>query len=481
MAAGAMAQRHMRFAFLAASFILHPSLMPFSETIAAVATPPGESALAIVRASGPLVPMLAAAVLGRPVTDIPSPRHATFGHYHPLAGESLDQIVLTYYAAPASATGEDLLEISCHGNPLIVRRILDDLFARGCRPAQPGEFTRTAFLAGKLDLSQAEAVADLIRARSEGALRAARRQLDGELSRRIQEFSSTLLQIQAEVEAYIDFPEEDLPAENSAALRAKISGLVTDIEKLLATTRYGTLLREGASAVIAGPPNAGKSSLLNALLGRPRAIVSPEPGTTRDFIEERLYIGPYAIQITDTAGLNLVSQNPIEAEGINCALEKIANADLLLLVIDSTLPSPILPKSLLDNILSTNTLVLENKTDLSDSVIHNSFFPECQHVRLSLKTGVGLEALSAMLVSVLEKSYSIPHEDLILTSVRHSEALTHTKTSLGAALDELTTHAPTEILAAHLRDALESLGTIVGNLDNNAMLDHLFASFCIGK
>ncbi len=216
--------------------------MPLSDTIAAAATPPGESALAIVRASGPLAPFLAAAILGHPADQTPPPRHATFCHYHPLSGETLDQVVLTLFPAPNSSTGEDLLEISCHGNPLIVHSILDDLFARGCSPAQPGEFTRTAFLAGKLDLSQAEAVADLIRARSDASLRAARRQLDGELSRRVQEFTATLLEIQASVEAYIDFPEEDLPAEDPSGPRPKLQALIASIEKLLATSRYGALL-----------------------------------------------------------------------------------------------------------------------------------------------------------------------------------------------------------------------------------------------
>jgi tRNA modification GTPase len=541
--------------------------MPFSETIAAAATPPGESALALVRASGPLVPALAAAVLGRPAGQTPAPRHATFGHYHTLAGESLDQIVLTYYAAPASATGEDLLEIACHGNPLIIRRILDDLLARGCRPAQPGEFTRTAFLAGKLDLAQAEAVADLIRARSDGALRAARRQLDGELSRRVQEFSDTLLQIQAATEAYIDFPEEDLPAEDNAALRAKIAGLAAEIEKLLATARYGALLRDGASVVIAGPPNAGKSSLLNALLGRPRAIVSPTPGTTRDFLEETLSAGPYTIQVTDTAGLPEevgrpkaegrsqeledrsqnsevriqnpppspcptpnselhtphstlqalpsplpsplcasaslcesssdlsgphsvfpaprsplpASPDPIEIEGVSMALEKISTADFLLLVLDSALPSPTLPRTLLDVIHPQNTLVIENKTDLSVSFSHDSFFPDIKHLRLSIKTGEGLAQLRSALVTALEASYALPHDDLILTSTRHADALRQTHAALTAALEKLETHAPAELLAAHLRDALTALAEIAGPLDNHAMLDRLFAQFCIGK
>jgi tRNA modification GTPase len=463
--------------------------MPLGETIAAAATPAGESALAIVRASGPLVPALAAALMGRAAGDVPPPRHATFGHYQALSGEVLDQIVLTYYAAPASATGEDLLEISCHGNPLIIRSILDDLFVRGCRPAQPGEFTRTAFLNGKLDLSQAEAVAELIRARSEGARRAAQRQLDGELSRRVQEFSSTLLQIQAEVEAYIDFPEEDLPVENPAGPREKIKHLAAEVEKLLATARYGTLLREGASAVIAGPPNAGKSSLLNALLGRPRAIVSPEPGTTRDFLQEPFLAGPYAIQITDTAGLRPEPLDPIELEGVARSLEKIADADFLLLVIDSTQEAPAIPAEVIKTISHKNTLVLENKTDLSDSKSLGCFLPDCKHVRLSLITGEGLDILKAQLVTSIESAYAIPNDDLALISARHVSILSRTHAALSSALQKLSHRAPAELLASDLNQALESLGEIIGldapdaaaRYDHNAMLDRLFATFCIGK
>jgi tRNA modification GTPase len=463
--------------------------MPFGETIAAAATPAGESALAIVRASGPLVPALAAAVLGRAEADTPPPRQATFGEYRALSGEVLDQIVLTRFAAPASATGEDVLEIACHGNPLIVRRVLEDLLARGCRPAQPGEFTRTAFVNGKLDLSQAEAVADLIRARSDGALRAARRQLDGDLSRRVQEFSETLLQIQAELEAYIDFPEEDLPTENAAGARAKIQKLLAGVERLLATARHGTLLREGASAVILGPPNAGKSSLLNALLGRPRAIVSAEPGTTRDFLEERFLAGPYSILITDTAGLRSESSGStqeqamesIEREGIARALEKIATADFLLLVIDSSLEPSTLPKSVLEVIRPENTLVLENKTDLLVSKSRISYLPQCKHVRISTKTGDGLELLNTELVRTLEKSYALPNDDLILTSARHVEALSHAEVALKAGLEKLENHAPAELLASDLKQVLESLGEIIGQVDNDAMLDRLFKTFCIGK
>ncbi len=463
--------------------------MPFGETIAAPATPAGESALALLRASGPLVPTLAAVILGRAPDSPPPPRQATVGAYHALAGESLDQIVLTRYAAPASYTGEDLLEISCHGNPLIVQRILDDLFARGCRPAEPGEFTRTAFANGKLDLSQAEAVADLIRARSEGALRAARRQLDGELSRRVLDFSHALLQIQAEIEAYIDFPEEDLPPENPAGPRARLATLAVDISALLATARHGAVLREGVHAVIAGPPNAGKSSLLNALLGRPRAIVSPEPGTTRDFIQERFLVGPYAIQITDTAGLRADAPGEIEREGIARTLEKISTADFLLLVIDSTQEPPSLPEIVFKAINPNRTLIIENKTDLSESKNRQDFLSECRHVCISLKSGYNLDLLRSTLAQLLDQNYQVSDDEIVLTSARHVEALTRAQLALTAAIAKLDSRSPAELTASDIRYALEALAEIPGlsspdgptRPDHEAMLDRLFATFCIGK
>jgi tRNA modification GTPase len=463
--------------------------MPFGETIAAPATPAGESALALVRASGPLVPALAAAVLGRSAGSAPLPRQATFGSYHSLAGESLDQIVLTHFAAPASSTGEDVLEITCHGNPLLVQRILEDLFARGCRPAEPGEFTRTAFANGKLDLSQAEAVADLIRARSDGALRAARRQLDGDLSRRVQDFSHRLLQIQAEIEAYIDFPEEDLPAEDPASPRRRLAVLVTDLASLLATARHGALLREGVHAVIAGPPNAGKSSLLNALLGRSRAIVSPEPGTTRDFIDERFLIGPYSVQITDTAGLRPDPPGAIEREGIARTLEKISSTDFLLLVVDSTIDPPNLPSSVLDHLNPTHSIVIENKTDLSESINRQCFLSEFPHVRLSLKSGHGLDVFRSEFLRLIEQNNAVSQDEIILTSARHVDALIRARQALLAALAKLDAQAPAELTASDLRQALDTLAEVVGlsnaegpnRSSHEAMLDRLFATFCIGK
>ncbi|MEI6861368.1 MAG: tRNA uridine-5-carboxymethylaminomethyl(34) synthesis GTPase MnmE, partial [Verrucomicrobiota bacterium] len=302
-----------------------------TDTIAALATPAGTAAIAVVRVSGPACAALIPGIFGAALL----PRTATHGDYRDRDGAVVDDVLATFCQAPNSYTGEDSLEVSCHGNPFIVQKILEDLHARGARPAGPGEFTQRAFLNGRLALDQAEAVMDLIHARSERALAAAQGQLRGALGRRMAALTDTLLGALARIEAYIDFPEEDLPPEDRSRLRGMIEQLSDDTARLLATQRYGALLRDGIQTVIVGEPNAGKSSLLNRLTGHERALVSPEPGTTRDFIEERVPAGPHWLRLTDTAGLN-PSPTPLERLGIAKTYERAAAADLLLLVLDAT-------------------------------------------------------------------------------------------------------------------------------------------------
>ena len=264
---------------------MHGRMSPSIDCIAALATPMGTSAIAVVRASGPQVPELVQAIFG----SAPPPRSAQHADYRNAGGVLLDDVLFTWFAAPNSYTGQDTLEISCHGNPFIAQKILEDLLARGCRSAEAGEFTQRAFLNGRMDLSQAEAVMDLIHARSERALLAANQQLRGSLGKRMNELTTILVNSLAQIEAYIDFPEEDLPQENRQALIQEVEKLISGTRQLMATNRYGEMLRDGIKTVIVGEPNAGKSSLLNRLVGRERALVSPEPGTTRDYLEVRLH------------------------------------------------------------------------------------------------------------------------------------------------------------------------------------------------
>jgi tRNA modification GTPase len=446
------------------------------DTIAALATPAGTAAIALLRISGSDTERIVATLVG----SCPPPRHVRHVDYRNRAGELLDDVLLTFFRGPQSYTGEDSAEITCHGNPFIAQKILEDLFARGCRPAEPGEFTQRAFLHGRMDLSQAEAVMDLIHARSDRALLAANRQLRGSLGRRMNALVDALLGVLARVEAYIDFPEEDLPAEDRSWVAAEIQRIATDTERLLATSHYGELLRDGIKTVIVGPPNVGKSSLLNRLVGHERALVSPEPGTTRDFIEERIVVGPHCLRIVDTAGLNPVPA-PLEKLGMAKTLERAAEADLFLIVVDATAPLPALPPELHPHVQAANTIVVLNKSDLAPSPSTPTWAGPLPHLSVSALTGAGFEALSTAIIRHADAFQVEVGEDAVAVSARHSHALQEARGALASAMEKLANAEPIELLASDLRVVLAAFGEITGKVDNERMLDQLFATFCIGK
>jgi tRNA modification GTPase len=446
-----------------------------SDTIAALATPAGTAALAVIRISGEDTSRLAAALAGAPLP----PRHARHLDYRALNGEVLDDVVMTFYAGPRSYTGEDALEIACHGNPFIALRILRDLLARGCRPANPGEFTQRAFLQGKLDLSQAEAVMDLIQARSERALAAANQQLRGALSRRMADITDRLLSVLARIEAYIDFPDEDLPPEDRAAVVGGLRQIILLVNELAATSRYGSLLRDGVKTVILGAPNAGKSSLLNRLVGSERALVSAEPGTTRDFIEERISIGPHLLRLIDTAGLN-PHAGPIEKLGIAKTHERLEEADICLWVVDGSEPPTLLPTSLAQKLATDRTLVVINKADLPPAPHPAGLFAGFQVLPVSAMTGLGIEELRAAIVRIVDVSAGDP-SDFVAINARHAQALDEAREWLASAETKLVHGDPIELVSSDLRAVLAAVGQITGRIDNERMLDHLFATFCIGK
>lgn len=452
--------------------------MPVAETIVAPATPAGEGAIATLRLSGPACPALACACFAR--ARPPLPRRATLGTYRNRAGQPVDACLYTLFAAPASYTGEAVLEITCHGNPFIVSRLLDDLLDRGCRMAEPGEFTRLAFLHGKMDLSQAEAVADIITARSDAALRAAQRQLEGEVGTRAKALASRLLPVLAAIEAYLDFPEEDLPPEDAEGPLRHLCDLRAEVARLAESGKQSRALREGVRVALAGAPNAGKSSLLNALLGRERALVSAEPGTTRDYLCEPLVLGPYCIQIMDTAGLR-EAPGAVERLGVARTLELLEGADLRLLVLDSAaaLPPPEAPwwRALPPE----RTLVVANKSDLSGGDLCESVLPECVHVGVSATTGAGLDVLRAKVLEQIERERLVPDEQTLALGARQAALFATVAQHLDEAYGLLTATASTELAATEIRMALEALGDITGRYDNEAMLDALFATFCIGK
>lgn len=449
-----------------------------NDTIAALATPVGTAAIAVLRVSGSDTDGIARG-LGLAALR---PRRALHMDYRAQAGGLLDDVIVTYFAGPHSYTGENSLEISCHGNPFIAQRILEDLLLRGCRLADPGEFTQRAFLNGKMDLSQAEAVMDLIQARSDRALDVANRQLRGGLSKRMNPLIELLLGVLARIEAYIDFPEEDLPEDDRAATMLAISRILLEINMLIATENYGTLLRDGIKTVIVGAPNAGKSSLLNRLIGRDRALVSAEPGTTRDFIEERIVVGGYFLRLIDTAGLN-AAPAPLERLGIEKTLERAGEAHLFLIVVDaSAIASPPLPLpvEIQSRLTVDNTLVVLNKMDLVKDESPLFVLGGFEQVNVSALTGAGLEVLRATIEAKAE-AFSRSPEDLVTINARHAHSLQQARELLRAAEVKFVRHEPIELVASDLRGVLGAIGEIVGRVDNEQMLDRLFATFCIGK
>ena len=455
--------------------------MPLGETIVALATPTGESAIAIIRLSGSLCPSLVSDIFQKP--KLPRFRQCTLGTYRNKEGLPLDKVVYTLFSPRRSYTGEDLLEISCHGNPFIIQKILEDLIRRGAKPAGPGEFTRTAFLQGKMDLSQAEAVADLIRARSDKALWAAQQQLAGALGERTNAFSQEILSVLAHVEAYIDFPDDSLPPEDNRKVLDTLQSLISQIQELIKTHQYRPLLQEGIQTVILGAPNAGKSSLLNTLIGQERVIVSPEPGTTRDFICEPITVGPYLLQVTDTAGLPGANYHPsgIEQQGIAKTLEKIQTADLHLFMVDQSEPPPLLPAPVMAHLRPSHTLLIKNKIDLPPPAAPVPFLPEFPHISLSLKTREGMRDFFPKLIALIENGALFPTENTLIVSTRHAHALITTREALESSVEKIHRGEPAELVSHELRLALDSLGEITGKVDNEAMLDKLFSQFCIGK
>lgn len=441
------------------------------ETIAAIATPPGEGALAVIRISGPKA--LSASDKVFRAAKSPSSmeeRRVAFGRIVDAGGTVLDEVLLTVFRNPRSYTGEDLVEISCHGGSLVASRVLSAVLEAGARMARPGEFTERAFLNGKLDLTQAEAVMDLISAQTPRAAKAAAAQLDGRLGMETNTLRGELLEGVAHLEAFIDFPEEGIDPESGAALRGRMERIAAHLTRLLATANEGRLLREGITLALCGAPNAGKSSLLNRLLGSERAIVSEIAGTTRDTIEERASLGGYPFRVIDTAGLR-ETEDPVEREGVTRARRAAENADLRIHLVDASAQNaPVAP-------LFPDELVVINKIDL---VSDRSGLPS--GIPISCRTGEGIEALvAAILARVTGHSEGEPLPDGAAINARHQECLKRATLSLGSAMDLLRAGEPPELVAVELRGALGAVGEIVGEAGTEEILGKIFSSFCIGK
>jgi len=449
-----------------------------NDTIVALSTPSGESALALIRTSGSLSPELCLAALGR--RTLPRPRTATYSPYQDRTGEVLDEVVILFYPEGNSFTGESMLEITSHGNPVIISKIIEDCVQRGARIAEPGEFSRRAFLNGKLDLTQAEAIADLIHARSDLALRVAGNQLRGSIGHWVSRSCDTLLESIASLEAYIDFPEEDLPPEDKEGPLKSIHAILYDIDNTLDTSNYRDIIQSGIKTIILGTPNAGKSSLINKLVGENRVLVSPDPGTTRDYIREQFRFGPHSIQIMDTAGIRSTEET-LEKQGVEKTLELAQKADFFLLVLDTNAPDPLFPASLTDLLHSRNCLIIENKIDLPESRSMEQFYPEYPHVRISLKENTGWEHFRNLWLDLLQDNTFTPPSETILVNARHAAALRQARKYLEEGLKLARSGESVEWVVAEFRAALDAFGEVIGKVDNEAILDILFKNFCIGK
>jgi tRNA modification GTPase len=437
-----------------------------NDTIAALSTPPGEGALAVVRISGPEAWEIARKIF-RGAREF-EPRRAHHGRVVNADGV-VDEVVLTAYRGPASYTGEDVVELCGHGGALVSAQVLRTALDAGARAAAPGEFTQRAFLNGRMDLTQAEAVMDLIRAQTPLAARAAAEQLRGRIGDEISAIREALLDIVAHIEAYIDFPDEDIDPDTGASMRARLVATRERIAKLLATADEGRILREGVRLAICGRPNAGKSSLLNRLLGYDRAIVSPTPGTTRDTIEESLSLRGIPFRVIDTAGLRETA-DAIEREGVHRARAAVERADVVLRVIDATEP-----EALEDPPVSADEILVLNKIDQIEnrqSRIGNS---------VSCTTGEGLDALIDAIVSRVRTEPAGARDSLAAINARHQACLQRTAVALDAALERFDAGAEPEFVAVDLRAALDAAGEVVGVVDTEDILGRIFSSFCIGK
>jgi tRNA modification GTPase len=437
---------------------------PSQSTIFALASAPGRAGIAVLRLSGTRVHRTLQAMIGKP----PIPRRATRAQFRdPDGGEIVDDGVALYFPAPHSYTGEDVAEFHLHGSRAVVAALLDVLSRRdGLRLAEPGEFTRRAFENGKLDLTEAEAVADLVEAETAAQRRQALRQLEGALGALYEDWRARLMRALARIEAEIDFPEEGLPPDLWAGLRAEVAALASEIAAHLDDRHRGERLRDGVSVAILGPPNAGKSSLLNALARRDIAITSAIAGTTRDVIEARLDLGGYPVLLADTAGLRQ-SVDTIEQEGVRRALARAEAADLRLVILDATRPG----ESVAPHLIDENALVVMNKIDLAP----HATIPQSA-LRLSVLSGDGMPDLLSRLTDVVAKRAGDGGAPLI-TRARHREALQHCVAALARFADATLP----ELAAEDLRQAARALGRITGRVDVEDMLDLIFREFCIGK
>jgi tRNA modification GTPase len=450
-----------------------------TDTIAAIASAPGRGAVGVIRVSGPNVPQIAASMLGR----LPPPRAAQLAHFLGGDGDSIDRGLALYFPAPASYTGEHVLELQGHGGVLVLDMLLKRLLELGCRIARPGEFSERAFLNGKIDIAQAEAIADLIEAGSTAAARAAIRSMQGEFSAHVHALQAQITELRTLVEAAIDFPDEELDFVPGSELGARVAKIFSAFDLITAAARQGALLREGLNVVIAGKPNAGKSSLLNRLVGDEIAIVTDQPGTTRDVLRQQVHLDGMPVNLIDTAGLRATA-DVVEAEGVRRAVAELGRADRVLYLLDAAAragdrSASSLAAELQELPQGVPVTLVFNKIDLSGAQASVDESCDPPQVFLSAKTGAGLDLLRAHLKN--RAGYRSGESGALSARRRHLDALERARSSVGQAAQILTTSRAFELFAEELRRAQMALGEITGEFSSDDLLGEIFGSFCIGK
>jgi tRNA modification GTPase len=456
--------------------------MSEQDTICAVSTPPGAGGIGIIRISGGAAIGTALQIFkprrGKNLTTAPS-HSVLYGHVvDPDSGETVDEALLIVMRAPSTYTREDVVEIHCHGGMMPLWRTLGLCVWSGARQAEPGEFTKRAFLNGRIDLAQAEAVMDIIGAKTDLSLRAANEQLLGGLSGEIAALRDRLLSLIAAVEAGIDFPEEDIETGTGQPLADEADGLLAAVDSLLSSYAYGRILRDGFATAIVGKPNVGKSSLLNALLKQNRAIVTEVPGTTRDVLEEYLNIAGVPLKILDTAGIRH-SHDIVEQEGVRRSIGAIASADIVLFVLDGSQSFTAEDRRVMDELQGKHVIAIINKSDLPRRL--EQLTEPVAQVSVSCRTGEGLDDLKRAISDQVKQGTISSREHVWAVNQRHKTALEQTKDSLQKALESITSGLSPEFISLDLRGALDSLGLIIGATYTEDILERIFNDFCIGK
>jgi tRNA modification GTPase len=462
--------------------------MSFDDTIAAVSTPPGEGGIGIVRLSGPSALEKADRIFispkGRKLADVQSHTLVYGFIVDPVTGKRIDEVLAGVMRAPRTYTREDVVEFNCHGGMVPLTATLDLLLREGVRLAEPGEFTKRAFLNGRLDLSQAEAVIDVIRARTGQAERIALMQLEGGLSRKINSVKECVISLCTHVEAYIDFPEDEPEIVEKGRMLEAVESVSAELRRLSLGYEEGRFFREGVSAAIVGKPNVGKSSLLNALVQRDRAIVAESPGTTRDVIEDYLNINGLPLRVMDTAGIR-EAHDLAEVEGVRRSLKAIEGADIVLAVLDAGSPVEEADRELLERVKDKKTVFVINKID-KELVLEETAFgsPQAPVVRVSARTGQGMDELKEAVYALCvraDRLHGEGQEDVLVTNLRHKNAIDRALQAVSRAGTCLQKDEPPEVSALYLRESLDCLGEIVGAVTSEDILNRIFGQFCIGK